>query len=149
MTYWARRSALLHGARRWRGEDGLARLRAETRDFECARAGGSEFEAALQALAGGGGGPEGGASIEQQAKVLAEVLLEMSRARFLILLIEDAEHLDETSKQVVGNLVEAVAEPDSGLRLFLLVAVRSGRGVVDGDMARWVASEQACHEAVV
>ena len=42
-----------------------------------------------QALTGGGGGAEGGASIEQQANVLVEVLLEMSRTRLLILLIED------------------------------------------------------------
>ena len=89
---------------------------------------------ALEALLGGGGGGGGGA--EQLTNALVTVLLRLARSgRPLMLCVEDAEHLDSGSLEVLSALLAELSDS----ALFVLVAVRSSQGVTDVVMKRWLA----------
>ena len=90
---------------------------------------------ALEALLGGGGGGGGGGA-EQLTSALVKVLLRLARSgRPLMLCVEDAEHLDSGSLEVLSALLAELSDS----ALFVLVAVRSSQGVTDVVMKRWLA----------
>ena len=77
---------------------------------------------------------QGQASIEEQVTVLYHVLRALACSRMLFLCIEDAEHLDSASLEVLDKLVAGL----DGHSIFVLVAVRSTQGVLDATMKGWL-----------
>ena len=78
----------------------------------------------------------------QQLDALERVLLGLARpaGRGLILGIEDAEYVDAATLELLGRLVAQLGT----LRLFLLVAVRSSKGVQSEAMRAWLREHARC-----
>ena len=102
--------------------------------------GGAKLERAVAALMGS----RTQVKLSAQVEALARVLLGLSRGRRgLALTVEDAEHVDSATLEVIASLIATLLEDDQavaggGSKLFLLLAVRSREGVADEQMRGWV-----------
>ena len=98
----------------------------------------AELEQAVGALLGSSTRVQLG----RQVEAMARVLLGLSRSRRgLALVIEDSEHIDPSSLEVVAQLIAALREEGAAAhenKLFILLAVRSTEGIVDEQMRGWV-----------
>ena len=98
----------------------------------------AELEQAVGALLGSSTRVQLG----RQVEAMARVLLGLSRSRRgLALVIEDSEHIDASSLEVVAQLIAALREEGAAAhenKLFILLAVRSTEGIVDEQMRGWV-----------
>ena len=118
---------------RWHGPQRLPKLLDEIRSVEGEAGAMESLKPALASLLGAGGGGTGtaAASMDQKTEALAEAVLGLSRARPLILCIEDAEHLDSASRDVVERIVQRIHERGHGMQLFVLVAQQARQRAAD------------------